>query len=316
MSSIHVRGATLDDTLTISSLFRDRIAVWQRLNTAAQVEDVPYASLTIYERWQHGGPWMSVETAAIHLSHLLRGAGIPLVGEADGQIVAYAETYRGLEPDPYGDHLHLAKVVIDPDHTTGNIPDVIVSDLLDQARVSRCARLTADCVASDIEAQTLYTRHGMSVLSRINRYNLPARSGQGFYKVVEHPAENASQIAGWFMSVGRLGSARQQWETYWPRTWDAIAEIRERRAYRLHFSAAGQEALIYCQQQLYLPRTLEVYLWSPKPLTSQLLTALRDWAYREGYRSLVLTATDETAKILGGEAEPDGYYVDVFGVRV
>ncbi|MEZ4670290.1 MAG: GNAT family N-acetyltransferase [Anaerolineae bacterium] len=315
MSSIHVRGATLDDTSAISSLFRDRITVWQRLNTAEQVVDVPYHALTIYERWLHGGPWMSVETAAIHLSHLLRGAGIPLVGEADGHVVAYAEAYRGSEPDPYGDHLHLAQLVIHPDHATGNIPDVIVSDLLDQARVSRCGRLTADCPAGDIEAQTLYTRHGMRVLSRINRYNLPARSGQGFYKVVDHQDESAAQIAGWFMSAGRLGSARQQWETLWPRTWDAIPEIRERRAYRLHFSASGQEALIYCQQQMYLPRAVEVYLWSPKPLTSQMLTALRDWTYREGFRTLVMAATDETAKVLGNEAEADGYSVDVFGVQ-
>lgn len=118
------------------------------------------------------------------------------------------------------------------------------------------------------------------------------------------------------MSVGRLGSSRQQWETLWPQTWYAIAEMRERRTHRLNFSASGQEALIFCQQQLYNSRAVEVYMWSPKPLTTQLLTALRDWTHREGYRTLVLCVNDDIAKVLGNEAEADGYYEDVYAVGV
>lgn len=316
MNSIHMRGATLDDTQAISALFRTHISVWQRLNAAGNVEDVAYDSLTIYERWLHGGPWMSVETAAIHLSHLLRGAGIPLVVEAEGKIAAYAEVFRGSEPEPYSDHYHLSLVMIDPDFANAGLQDVILNDLLEQARIARLTRVTANCIAGDVTTQSLYSRHGMSILSRVQRYNLPAKSGQGFYKVVEHLDDSAQQINNWFMPVGRLGSARQQWETLWPQTWYAIAEMRERRTHRLHFSASGQEALVYCQQKLYAPRAVEVYLWSPKPLTTQLLTALRDWTHREGYRTLVLSVPDETAKVLSAEAEADGYYEDVYGVNV
>ena len=316
MNSFHMRGAVLDDTQAISALFRAHIAVWQRLNAAGQVEDVAYDSLTIYERWLHGGPWMSVETAAIHLSHLLQGAGIPLVVEVDGKLVAYAEVYRGTEPEPFGDHYHLAQLTVHPEFVAVGLQDMILNDVLEQARIARVARLTANCIAGDAATQTLYTHHGMNNMARIRRYNLPAKSGQGFYKVVDHPNDQAQQINNWFMPVGRLGSARQQWEILWPQTWSAIAEIRERRAYRLNFSASGQEALIYCQQQLYVPRAVEVYLWSPKPLTSQLLTALRDWTHREGYRTLIMSVSDETAKVLGTEAEADGYYEDVYGVSV
>src|SRR5512139_2051816 len=108
MTTIHIREASLDDTQAISGLFRSRISAWQRLSAQGQVEDVPYDALTIYERWLHGGPWMSVETAALHLSHLLRGAGMPFVVESGGVVVAYAEAYHGVEPAPFGDHLHLA----------------------------------------------------------------------------------------------------------------------------------------------------------------------------------------------------------------
>lgn len=316
MNSIHVRSASLDDTQAISGLFRFGVTAWQRLNPQGQVEDVAYEALTIYERWLHGGPWMSIETAAIHLSHLLRGAGIPLVAEVDGVVGAYAEAYHGIEPEPFGDHLHLGQISVHPAHHTDGLDDALMTHLMGQARGYHCQRLTAAAVASDNQAQAFYTRNHLSVLAQIRRYTLAAKSGQGFYKAVENLSANPAQISGWFMPVGRLGSARQQWETLWPRTWNAIPEIRDRRVHRLQLSASGQEALVYCQQQLYAPRSAEVYLWSPKPLTAQLLTALRDWTHREGYRTLSLSVTDEAAKVLGSEAESDGYYVDVYGVNI
>lgn len=316
MASIQVRAAALDDTHAISTIARSHITVWQRVNAGGQVEDVPYDTLSIYERWLHGGPWMSVETAAIHLSHLLRGAGIALVAILDGQILAYAEAYHGVEPAPFGDHLHLAQLTITAGHENNGLEDALLTHLLDQTRSSNCQRLTATCIQGDSLTDALYRRHEMQPITRLGRLTLPAKSGQGFYKVVENFNANPAQIAEWFMPVGRFGSARQAWETLWPRTFNALPEIAARRVHRVRFSASGQEAFLYCQQALYAPRNVEISLWSPKPLTSQMLTALRDWTHSEGYRTLVMLVNDETAKILGPEAEPDGYYQEVFAVNV
>src|SRR5438105_2932338 len=109
--TINIRQACLDDTQAISALFRAPINVWQRLNERGQVQDVDYSALTIYERWLHGGPWMSVETGAIQLSHVLRGAGAALVAELNGQVCAYAEAYHNIEPSPFGDNLSLAHLI-------------------------------------------------------------------------------------------------------------------------------------------------------------------------------------------------------------
>ena len=57
----------------------------------------------------------------------------------------------------------------------------------------------------------------------------------------------------------------------------------------------------------YDPRSADLYSWSPKPISTQLLSAIRDWAHREGYRSLWLMVTEDTAKTLGPDAEPDPY---------
>lgn len=311
MTPIEVREARLDDTQAISSLFCDRISVWQRLNSSSQVEDVPYEALTIYERWLHGGPWMSGETAAIHLSHLLRGAGVTLVAVSDGKVVGYAEGYFSIEPEPFGTHLALAQLRGSP-----SVYDALFSGFIETARSQRCPRVTAQCAASDTDTQAFYARHNLTPVVQIKCYSLSAKSGQGFYRVVDHPNDDARQVDRWFMSVGRLGSAREQWETLWPRTFDALPEIRERHTQRLHFSAAGQEALVCCQPQLYAPRNAEIYLWSPKPLTSQLLTALRDWTHREGYRSLILAVTDDITKVLGSEAEANGYAVEVYSMEL
>jgi hypothetical protein len=316
MPELHIRQANLDDTQSITDLARSRIGVWQRLSGQGHVEDVPYDTLTIYERWLHGGPWMSVETGAVQLNHLLLGAGLPLVAISGGRIVAYAEVYHGSEPAPFGDHLHLGHLIIHIDSAGAGIDGAFISHLIEAATVMKCARLTANCVANDASTSALYTQYGMQPLVRVLRVNLPARTGQVFYRAVEHLNADPSQISDWYMSVGRLGSARQQWETLWPTLWNAIPEIRERRTHRVHFSAAGQEAFLCCQQQLYDVRSADVYCWSPKLLTAQLVTAIRDWAHREGYRTLVLAVPPDTVKVLGTETEPDDYYQDVYAVDV
>ncbi len=312
----HLRQATLDDTQAISALFRSHISVWQRLTEEGRVEDVPYETLTIYERWLHGGPWMSVETGAIQLNHLLLGAGFPVVGEQDGQVFAYAEAYRGVEPAPFGDHLHLGQLIIHQQHKSDGLDHALLEHLLEQAKVFKCARLTANCVANDTDTSALYTRCGMQPVARVMRLSMPAKTGQVFYRAVEHTAADAEHITDWHMPVGRLGSARQQWETLWPRLWNALPQIRERRTHRLRFSAAGQDAFLCCQQQLYDARSADIYCWSPKLLSGQLLTAIRDWAHREGYRTLVMAVAPDTTKTLGPEADADGYYQDVYAVDV
>lgn len=313
MPNIHVRQARLDDAQVVSGLFRAHIQTWQRMDANGQVQDVPYEALTIYERWLHGGAWMSVETGAIHLSHLLRGAGLPLVAELDGRVLAYTEAYAGNEPAPFGNHLHVANPTLHPNADAG-LDDALIIYTLDQAKALKCQQVTVSFALPELKV--LYERHSFHPLAIVRRFSLPARTGQGFYRTTERLDEDAARITGWFMPVGRLGSARQQWEMLWPRTWDAIPEIKQRHTHRLHFNAAGQEALVWCQQPLYIPRSAEISCWSPKPLTAQLLTAIRDWAHREGYRTLMMAVAEDTIKTLGTEAEPDGYVQETYAISI
>lgn len=313
-TDITVRPALLDDTAAISALFRARIGVWQRMDARGQVESLPYEALSLYERWTHGGPWMSVETGAVLLSRLLRGVGVALVAERGGEVMGYAEAYPGDEPPPFGAHLHIAQIISAGDDSATS--DALLSHLATLAGQFSGRRLTVAVSGADDPALPLYEQHGFTALTQVQRYMLPARTGQSFYKALDHFASGVDQIRGWHMSIGRAENAAQHWETLWPRIWEVIPQLAARRTHRLRLTASGHEAFLCCVQQPYAARSADLYCWSPKPLTAQLLTAIRDWAHRENYRTLALIVSPETARILGTDAEADPYTRQTFALRV
>ncbi|MDD9957006.1 MAG: hypothetical protein OXP68_12390 [Anaerolineaceae bacterium] len=307
-----VRPATLDDTAAISELHCAQIPVWQRLDESGRVQDVEREALSIYERWQHGGPWMSVETGALHLSHLLHGAGTPLVAEDEGVVVASAVLYEGHEPEPYGRHLSMEHPTVLPDLDGKQILNTMLAAAREQMKEHGVSRLLLPLVLPELQEE--YASRGFSLRARIIRVSLPARVGQGFYRSSDWIDPAPRKIAGWSMPIGRVGSARQQWETLWPETWGALGELRRQRIHRLQFDASGHEALVCCRQQLYAERNAEIFCWSPRPLTRQLLTALRDWAHRTGYRTLILNVEEAIVPTFGPEAEADGFSLAVYGL--
>ncbi|MBC8097978.1 MAG: hypothetical protein H7Y11_00920 [Armatimonadetes bacterium] len=307
MGETQFRHATLDDTAAISALLQAQIPVWQRIDAHGTVQNLPHAQLSIYERWQHGGAWMSIETAAIHLSRLLRGAGMALIGEQDGRIVAYAELYPGDEPAPFGRHLHLAHSVTD--HHDPTLPNAMLRYAAGVARSTGCQLLTRSTAPDESTLDAV-------PLATVQRYTLPTRTGQGFYKVNDHTNSSAAQIDGWQMPIGRTQSAATHWEALWTRVWELLPEVQARRTHRLYISAAGHEALVCCQQQLYNPRAADLYCWSPKPVTPPLLTALRDWAHRQEYRALACVVHPQTVALLGSEAEPDPYIRQIYAIQL
>lgn len=309
-----IRAAQLEDCERIASLAQGQVGIWQRWDAGGRVEDVPYSSLTIYQRWLHGGAWMSLETAAIHLGHLLLGAGSALVAEADGELLGYAEAYPGQENEPFGAHLHLGSLLVSEEGAAQSADAALVNALIQQARALKCARVTTVAAAGETALRAL-ERAGGAPVARFARCTLAARAGQGLYQAVADATSDARQIAGWGMPIGRTTSARQQWELLWQPTWDALPELRERTR-RLRFSASGQEAFVVFQRGLYNVRSVDVYCWSARAVGAGLLMALRDWAHREGYRTLSLLVADSAVKTLGTDAEADGYAQDVLSLGV
>lgn len=315
MDDLQIRLARLDDAAAVSQLFRQKIEVWQRINPQGQVENLPYESLTIYERWTHGGPWMSIETAAIYLSHLLRVGCLPFVAARGSDILGYVEVYPGSEPAPFNRHLHLMDMLTRPVGGT-RIQQQLLQSLTDYAEQHGFQMLTISFSAFDQQSIDFFKNNSFTNLQKIVRYNISAQTGQGFYKAIDHTNADASQISGWYMSVGKQESARSHWEMLWPQLWAGVDQLTQQRAHHVHITASGHQAFAYFQQHPYDARSTHVYLWSPRPLTPQLLTAIRDWTHRQSYRTLVMDVPEETAKVLGTEAESTPQQQVILGRRI
>jgi hypothetical protein len=308
---MQIRQAVLDDTRAISALFRERISAWQRLLPGGQVEDVDYDSLSVYERWLHGGAWMTVETGAVYLNHLLLGAGVPMVAEHDGRVYGYAEAYPNHEIEPFGEHLHVGSVIA-PDQAT---EDALIDAFVMTARARKLTKLSASTALGEEAAAAVARRGGAPVLT-LQRFALAARTGQGFYRAVELTQTSRDLITGWAMPVGRTTSPRHAWETLIQPMFDTMPELAERRVHRLRLAASGQDVVVYCRQQMFDTRAADVAMWSPKSLQPQTVIAVRDWAHREGYRTLWMTAGESDARALGPDAEPDPMTVTISALGI
>lgn len=300
---MQVRQATLDDARDIVQLFVGGVSLWQRLDARGNVEDLPYDALTIYERWLHGGAWMSLETGAIWLSHLLSGNGYAYVVEYEGQVHAYVEAFFNRELTPMNSHLHLAKMIVDetcPDDAHQALADTILSD----ARAP--GRLSVAYPEYDKSLATYYRSYfGTNEAFRLTSYTLSAQIGQSFYKSQDYDNTSVSMIDGWAMAVGRLTSPRAQWEAEWHEHWKGIPQIVERSKYRQYVNASGHEALVCFHQQLYNARHADVYCWSPRHLSTQLLVAIRDMGHRLGFRTLTLALPEPVIDLLPSETAAD-----------
>lgn len=319
--NISIRQAVLEDTAAISALHRAPIQVWQRLDANGRVQDVAYDSLSLYERWLHGsgwqGAWMSIETGAIFLNHLLLGAGLPLVAyDADvldtRAILGCCEAYINYEPEPFGVHLHIASMLAPDTAITRALLDAVIA----RARRLRCTQVTFNRGDHQL-LEALASVEGSpqaEIVQTVQRFSLAARTGQVFYKVTEHTEADPLQISGWTMPVGRTTSARHHWETLWTPIWNTLPDLRARKVHRLKIASGGQDAFAFVQQQLYNPRAADVSLWAVKALAAPMLTGLRDWAHREGYRTLALTVTPETARLFTAEADAEAFTASTYAI--
>jgi hypothetical protein len=312
--SITVRPALLDDSHAISGLFRAQVSVWQRMAPNGAVENLPYEHLTLHERWTHGGAWMSVETGAVHLSRLLRGIAFAYVAENEGEIVGYVEAYPGDEPAPYGRHLHVAHLMMTPEYFTA--ADALMRHLIAEAGRTKRPRITVSLGGQSDEMADFYSGYGFAEIGQVTRYTLATREGQVFYRVSDLKNAGAGQIGGWHMPVGRTESAAQHWEALMPSHWTVIPQVAEERVFRLVLNVGGQDSFVHLKQHAYDARNLMLSLWAQKPLTPQILSALRDWSTRNGYRTLSLVVDETTARLFGAEGESDPFRRTLYALEV
>ena len=83
----------LNDVQDIVKVYCSSVSKW----VSRRGKEAEYENLTVDKRWSHGGPWMSVETCAVHINYLLTHGQYPLVAELNGRVVGELELYVGEE---------------------------------------------------------------------------------------------------------------------------------------------------------------------------------------------------------------------------
>jgi GNAT superfamily N-acetyltransferase len=296
---ITVRLATLDDTQAITEIHRSQ---------KPAPPGTSFSEMTLYERWRLGGPWMNIETCAIHLNRLLAGSGTPLVAERDSIVLACAEAYESFEPPPFGHHLHLSMIMTHADHVRQGGGRALLNYLTEMARLMKCERITV----VQPEGREFYIRHNFRNTHTGRGVRIPAQAGRAFYQSTPLTDPNPDQVKSWFMPLGRYQSSRQEWENLFPTTWAAgIPELLNPATAHIKLTVTGQNAILF-MKEADQPGEVNVACWAARPLSNPLLTAIRDRAQRDGYHTMISCVMDSDLALLGSDAEQTGETQELF----
>ena len=309
---INVRLATLADSAAITAIHKSDVERWERIRADGTLVATPYEQLSLYERWQHGGPWLSIESCAVHLHRLLTGVGIPLVAEVDGEVLAEAEVYENFEAAPFGHHLDLAIIAVRADHQRRGLGRALVNYVIDMARLMKCERVTvANASAREFYA-AMHFRHVRSGKG----VRIAAQPGRVMYQATALADRNVDQIKGWYMPLGRYQSARQEWDRSFPQAWAAgIPELLNVASGQFKLTVANQAAIFSVRDADEPDSQLgdgRLVCWSARAISQPLISAIRDWAGRNGYNHLLTFVMADDLAALPTDIELTGYTQDFY----
>lgn len=284
-----VRLATLNDCLAIVSLYRLR-------RPELQADD-----LTLYERWQAGGPCLSIETCAVHLNRLLASSAVPLVVEEEGRLLGYAEVYESWEPSPFGHHLHIGVFEMQADVPAAE--DALIRYVIQMAQIMKCERLTIGGERAD----GFYDTFGFRASVVAKGVKVSAQEGRAFYKASDLIDRSYEQVKGWYMTLGRYQTSRQEWDHLFPQDWAAgLPELISVAVLHLRLTVTGQNAIMYLREAEE-PGAVSVTCWSMRPLSNALLMSIRDRVYRDGYQTVITSVLESDLVLFGNDAHLTGF---------
>jgi len=155
-----IRIAKLEDTNGIVEVHCSDVEEWYHYENGQRKEPDSYDNLTLKERSLHGGPWMSIETCAIHLNNLLLNGQIPLVAKIEGRIVGELELFISEERinGRTKKIAHIDVLEVHREFRGQGMGRELVKTVEEFARKKKCELLT---VTPEKEAVGLYEKAGI-----------------------------------------------------------------------------------------------------------------------------------------------------------
>jgi GNAT superfamily N-acetyltransferase len=289
---MQVRQASLGDAGAISEVYKSLVKQWKR---ADDPQSLRYDELGLFDRWQYGGPWFSVETCAVWLGHLIeRNDGIPLVAELDNEIVGHAEVFIAQEAEPYQHHINISIMCVKEGAHRKGVGTALVRYVEQMAAVLNCQRVTI----AYPDPQEFFGKLGYTQSVARHRLTLSAEEGRVFYKARDLADDSPEQIQNWFMPLGRFQNSREEWERMYWKIWSGVPELVEARWHRLHIDLTGQPGILHLHQHREDPEMVTARLWTKNQVSTHILSAVRDRAARLDYQRITTIVDADTRPLL------------------
>jgi len=157
---IDIRYASLNDVKQITEIHCSDVEKWIEYSKGGAEAD--YKELTVEDRFLNGGPWMSVETCAIHLNNLLVNGQHPIVALYSGRVVGELELYIGEERGVLGKNAFIDILVVHRNYRRLGIGRKLVKYSIDIGRRLGCETLS---VWPDKKAIDFYRKCGFNDLA-------------------------------------------------------------------------------------------------------------------------------------------------------
>ncbi len=236
---ILVRKASLEDVKGIVEVYCSGVEKWFKQVKGQKVE-TRYEDLSIAERWSHGGPWMSIETCAIHLNYVLSSGQYPLVAIMDDKIVGELELYIGYEKGLLGRHGFIDVLEVHHNYRRRGVGRALVEKAVEIARERGCETIA---VWPDPGAVGFYEKVGVNEiayrvkyvkldLANVKPINPSELDNSGF-------PEDYSVIREWFFVTPRIETSYVAWLKS---RWDYAVELERLKSFESTID--GEIALI------------------------------------------------------------------------
>ncbi|OYT39357.1 MAG: GNAT family N-acetyltransferase [Desulfurococcales archaeon ex4484_58] len=283
-----IRKASLEDVWGIVDVYCSGVEKWYRLVGGRKVES-SYEELSIVERWSHGGPWMSVESCAVHLNYVLVNDQYPLVAVVDDKIVGELELYIGYGDELLGRHGYIDVLEVHRSYRRRGIGRALVEKAVEIAGDNGCETVA---VWPDPNAIGFYEKIGLDKIAYRVKYvklditkTKPLKPDQ--LDIRDFP-ENYGMLEKWFFISPRIETSYIAWLKS---RWDYAIEQEILRSFE---ATMNNEVALIIEEIWGEKNEANLYLWiKDKNLLDQALELSMGIAKHLGFNSLRLLASRE-----------------------
>jgi GNAT superfamily N-acetyltransferase len=282
-----VREATLDDVQDI---------VFVYLTNPDRPFDQPVEHLSIAERYSYGGPWMGVETCAIHLNNMLAWGYTPLVVEEEATVIAETEFYIGPDVPPLGRTLDISVLYVHTEWQRRGAGSLLMEAMIDRARGAGCDQIT---VNTGTGSQGFYRRFGFghALDLQVIQCSVAALNGHSACEPCA-PRAFEAQPEG-TLWIGRFLSPAQKWREIVDQIErrDAILPRDAGRPVAVGMTSAVKGFTGFLVPGWGNPARAQVHCWAERP-TREMVSSLLAEARHAGYSEAHLLCHPEVAEMV------------------